>query len=397
MRIDSAGRVGIGASPSAWRSGQDVLMAGNGSFSNYTDISTNFTHNVFHDGSSNKYVTTGQEAYQINLDSFENAIRFQVADSGTAGNAITFTEAMRIDTDGRVLIGTTTEGAAAADNFTISGTNDVGMTIRSTNSGASNIYFSDGTSGTPEYVGYFAFDHSDNSLRIGTNASERMRISSTGGVGIGRTDPATFLDIYTAASGTFGQRIRADNAGTQAFMTFEYAGSGIGSILGNNTSTSFVTSSDYRLKENITDITDGITRVKQLEPRRFNFIVDSDRTVDGFIAHEAETVVPEAVTGTKDAMKDEEYTVTAAKGDVYTPATDDADEVIHSSNVEQPETLEEGQFWRETTAAVMGTRNVPDYQGIDQAKLVPLLTAALQEAIAKIETLETKVAALEAG
>ena len=69
------------------------------------------------------------------------------------------------------------------------------------------------------------------------------------------------------------------------------------------------------------------------------------------------------------------------------------DEVIHSTDVAEPETLEEGQQWRETTAAVMGTRSVPDYQGIDQSKLVPLLTAALQEAIAKIETLEK----LEAG
>jgi len=80
---------------------------------------------------------------------------------------------------------------------------------------------------------------------------------------------------------------------------------------------------------------------------------------------------------------------------VYTPATDDADEVVHSSNVEQPDTLEEGQQWRETAEAVMGTRSVPDMQGIDQAKLVPLLTAALQEAIAKIETLESENTAIK--
>jgi len=95
-------------------------------------------------------------------------------------------------------------------------------------------------------------------------------------------------------------------------------------------------------------------------------------------------------------MTEEQYIVTAAKGDVYTPATDDADEVVHSSNVEQPDTLEENQLWRETAEAVMGTRTVPDMQGIDQSKLVPLLTAALQEAIAEIDILKTKVAALEA-
>ena len=83
-----------------------------------------------------------------------------------------------------------------------------------------------------------------------------------------------------------------------------------------------------------------------LAPKRFNFIVDADTTVDGFLAHEVQTVVPEAITGEKDAV--------------------DSD-------------------------------NNPVYQGIDQSKLVPLLTAALQEAVAKIEVLETKVAALEAA
>lgn len=137
---------------------------------------------------------------------------------------------------------------------------------------------------------------------------------------------------------------RMSGNGTAA--EFRRGGTTVGSVSVTTSSTSFNTSSDYRLKENVTDISDGITRVKQLAPKRFNFITDADTTVDGFLAHEAQTVVPEAVHGTKDEVDDDGN-------------------------------------------AVM--------QGIDQAKLVPLLTAALQEAIAKIETLETKVAALEAG
>ena len=110
-------------------------------------------------------------------------------------------------------------------------------------------------------------------------------------------------------------------------------------------SVSYGSGSDYRLKENVSLLTDGITRVKQLIPKRFNFIEDTTNTLrDGFLAHEVSSIVPEAITGTKD-------------------------EVDSDDN--------------------------PVYQQIDQAKLVPLLTAALQEAIAKIETLETKVAALE--
>ena len=107
---------------------------------------------------------------------------------------------------------------------------------------------------------------------------------------------------------------------------------------------SYRTTSDYRLKENQVAIPNGIERVKQLSPYRFNWISTPAKTVDGFFAHEVQTVVPEAVSGSHNAVDDD---------------------------------------------------NNPVYQGIDQAKLVPLLTAALQEAIAKIETLETKVAALE--
>ena len=133
------------------------------------------------------------------------------------------------------------------------------------------------------------------------------------------------------------------------------------------TSVAYQTSSDYRLKENVVDVSDGIDRVKQLNPVRFNFIGE-DRIVDGFLAHEVSDVVPEAIGGEKDAMKDEEYEVSPA---VYN---------------------EEGDL---VTEAVMGTRSVPDYQGIDQSKLVPILTAALQEAVAKIEALEARVQTLE--
>ena len=112
----------------------------------------------------------------------------------------------------------------------------------------------------------------------------------------------------------------------------------------HGSATTYNTSSDYRLKENISAISDGITRLKTLKPYRFNFKEDS-KIVDGFFAHEV-TAVPEAITGTKD-------------------------EVDSNGN--------------------------PKYQAIDQSKLVPLLTAALQEAVAKLEVLETKVAALEAA
>ena len=141
----------------------------------------------------------------------------------------------------------------------------------------------------------------------------------------------------------------------------------VGYISTDTSATYFVTSSDYRLKENVVPMSGSIDRLKALNPSRFNFITSPLTTVDGFIAHEAQVVVPESVHGIKDAMKDEEYEVT--------PAVMDGETVV--------------------TEAVMGTRSVPDYQGIDQSKLVPLLVASLQEAVAKIESLEARVTALE--
>jgi len=126
-------------------------------------------------------------------------------------------ERMRIDSSGRVMIGTTTEGAAnEAEELTISGTGGVGMTIRSTDSGTSRIYFSDGTTGTPEYAGYQIYNHSSNAMIFGTNAIERMRIDSSGNVGIGTSSP----------SSTFRASIYGDGSSIIGGVEFRNAASG---------------------------------------------------------------------------------------------------------------------------------------------------------------------------
>ena len=160
---------------------------------------------------------------------------------------------------------------------------------------------------------------------------------------IGRKDQAA-LTLGTSVGTSSSDKVATFYDSDQDVGGTPDVGAQVGSISITTSGTAFNTSSDYRLKENLVGISDGITRVKQLSPKRFNFIVDSGTTVDGFIAHEVSGIVPEAINGTKDA-------------------TDD--------------------------------NGNPSYQAIDQSKLVPLLTAALQEAISKIEALETRVAALE--
>jgi len=104
-------------------------------------------------------------------------------------------ERMRIDSSGRLLIGTTTEGFSSADDLTIATTGNTGITIRSGTSNTGNIYFSDGTSGDTEYQGFIEYDHSANFLRFATAATQRMRIDSSGNVGIGTTSPSQKLDV----------------------------------------------------------------------------------------------------------------------------------------------------------------------------------------------------------
>jgi len=275
------------------------------------------------------------------------------------------------DTTDNVGIGTTTPSSynSYANNLVVYEAGHGGITIATGIGNHASLYFADGTTGDEGYRGYLDYDHADDSLDIGTGGSARVRINSSGNVAIGTTATNSYkLKVYETT-----------NADVSEFRTGETGSSNTGMILfrdGSNdfcgqitcnpaaNTTSYNTSSDYRLKENVVPMTGSIDRIKQLNPFRFNFISDPDTTFDGFLAHEVSDLVPEATTGTKDDMRTEEYEITPADGD---------------------------------TPAVMGTREVPEYQGIDQSKLVPLLTSALQEAVEKIEELTTRIEVIEAS
>jgi hypothetical protein len=247
---------------------------------------------------------------------------------------------------GNVGIGTTSPGAGVDVAYAGSA-----AALRVYNSQATNPFglLVDNTGANTSDSNYIA------DFRSG--GTSRLRLLNSGSVGINTTSPNTSYKTTIQADSTKGA-LSIDGPSTNGYwaaewdmpsgstygILFKNAGSNVGNIRINASSTSYNTSSDHRLKENVADLSGAIARVKQLVPKRFNFIADADTTVDGFLAHEAQTVVPEAVSGTHNEVDDDGN-------------------------------------------AVM--------QGIDQSKLVPLLTAALQEAITKIETLETKVTALE--
>ena len=451
--------------------------------------------------------------------------------------SFTGTTQLKLDSAGRLMVGTDTKGQADADDFTVANSGSGGITIRTGNSNNANIFFSDATSGSAEYAGYLQYKHDHDRLDFGTATSTRMTIDSSGKVAIGNTNAQQLLHVWPDTANTTSAYIRvtsgdrnsntgidlgsdadgdgrlnlvsngnlklytnntermridssgnlgigttadsgvklhvqhngeanmilegnvngqggflmlknnSDNANTtmsiqnldaggqgtseitfqnvsnannEGFMMFKTRPSGgsmtermridsdgkfyvgttsgafgndasqhaaivnsaanvytlslrnnldssngrgllvaagngsggrlifferfdggtLGSItVASSSSVSYNTSSDYRLKENVTTITDGITRLKTLKPSRFNWKDDPDTTFDGFLAHEVSSVVPEAITGIKDEVDE---------------------------------------------------NNEPVYQGIDQSKLVPLLVAAVQELTAKVEALEAK-------
>ena len=496
VRITSGGKILIGTNTPQGNANADDLVVSTSGHSGITIRSgTSSNGNIFFaDG------TSGGDEYRgvIDYNHSSNHMSFST-------NAV---ERLRIDSSGRVMIGTTTEGFATyGDQFTIANTGHCGMTIRSGTSNYGTIYFSDGDDGSADEVrGFVDYNHSTNMMQLGTNGSARLLITSTGKLQLSNSDGiqlsaqtstlyavdgtlsyySTSNGVYLNGAGASGwlrlsaagtannrtainiyghshasadqidfrtnstERLRIDSSGISKFMNFgggqihlgggsahsakvtvtDNAGTGNGNFLFagpsgehlritsggnigiNNTSpaykldvaasgtvvsrfkqntnstaqtascvlirhaaalsgqdgvgmlfqnsggshigridlgqstTNYRTSSDYRLKENAVAISDGITRLKTLKPYRFNWIAEKDQPkVDGFFAHEV-TAVPESISGAKDEI--------------------DSD-------------------------------NNPVYQSMDHSKLVPLLTAALQEAIAKIETLEAEVASLKSS
>lgn len=217
----------------------------------------------------------------------------------------------------------------------IENSSNTGIFLLNPNTNNGSISFSSSNA----YVnGKIEYRHSDNSMRFSTNGSnERMSITSDGDLNFASGQLQLLADNSAATTTAKWDRGAGQGGNTSIALQFCHGGSVKGSIGYNDGSTSYNTSSDYRLKENEVAISDGITRLKTLKPYRFNFKTNPDKTVDGFFAHEV-TAVPEAITGEKDGE---------------------------------------------------------EMQCIDQSKLVPLLTAALQEAITKIETLEERINALE--
>ena len=322
--------------------------------------------------SPNRTLNLHVAANNSNFTQFTNSTTGEVGSNGflvgigSAGNAelwnyeaqpIIFatssSERARINSGGDLLLGTSS-GTAVKLNVQSSKANGLAAEIANTESSTGSGIVVKGGSSSSNYSADFR----------NYNSSSLMRVRGDGNVIIGGTSSnLSSVDRKFAVQGgdEYTAGFRGQNAGKEVvvihnqttgssdrymieFKTGGGGGTGVGSIRSNSSSTSYNTSSDYRLKENVDYDFNALDRVAQLKPARFNFIADADTTVDGFLAHEVQDIVPEAISGEKDAVDE--------NGDI------------------KP-------------------------QGIDQSKLVPLLTKAIQEQQEQIESLKSEIANLK--
>ena len=206
-----------------------------------------------------------------------------------------------------------------------------------------------------------------------TSAAERGRITPGGDFLFGMTTPAARVNfsasgtntLYCEALGSVSNAVFNKNSTAGGFFVFQFNGTGVGSITTSGTATAYNTSSDYRLKEDPRPVENALARLLSVPVWNFAWRATGART-DGFYAHELAEVVPCAVTGDKDEMQMVDVVVEPER---VTEVLD-----AHGAPVVIP--------------AVIEQREVPKYQGIDQAKLVPLLVAAVQELAARVAELE---------
>jgi hypothetical protein len=367
-RFDSSGNLGLGVTPSAWGGGKNIQIAASSSVVGSND-EFYLAANSYFNGTNNKYIANG---FATQYGQETGVHKWFIAPTGTAGNNITFTQAMTLDASGNWILGGTSAngrarivGAASTDSIlnleTSTNNYASGLQLNALNAnGASYNYISSKYGSTENW--YIGGNGVDQTLVLKTAGSERARIDSSGRLLVGTT---------TAGYGLFGSGQRmtvnptndgilvaplgqnlsaytvqaANDSGTRYFAYIANGSSGlVGNISFTSSAVSYNTTSDYRLKNTIVPMTGALAKVAQLKPVTYKWNIDGSAS-EGFIAHELAEVCPHAVTGEKDAVD------------------------------------ENGKI---------------KPQGIDTSFLVATLTAALQEAHGLIKSLETRISALEA-
>jgi hypothetical protein len=302
----------------------------------FNNDSADLDFRVESDGNTHAlFVDASVDRVGVGAAPMTNGSTFQVTSDSTEANNMQLTLRGASDTNKQMVMGFDTTANTAHVTTQIAGSAPTPLIFKT-----GNVVFNEASSDSDFRVesdanaNAFFVDAASGNVCFGAGAASGATnmgyfhiLSNNCHLNVSNTQTSNITACYYAN--------RQSSDGTAIF--FQRGGTNVGSIGVNSSSTSFNTSSDYRLKENVVYDWDATTRLKQLKPARFNFIADADTTVDGFLAHEAQAVVPECATGTHNEVDDD-------------------------------------------GAAVM--------QGIDQSKLVPLLVKTIQELEARITALE---------
>ena len=366
--INGSGNLGLGVTPSAWRTTftDRALDIGTTTGLYFQHGGTTALLNNAYRNSANTFIYKATGVAGGYWQESNGTHYWTIAPSGTAGDAVSFTQAMTLGSNGYLSVGDTSTNYPLT--IKANGTNSYApmLTINpATGTNASYIYMNNGGSGgffvgradsTGKHSGTtissydsFVWNTGVQSMVFGTNNAERARIDSSGNLLVGTTSVGGEGGLTIIPNGSAGAPItrfnRASTTSTSYPVVFQNGGSDVGYISYSNTAVSYVTSSDYRLKNTIAPMTGALAKVALLKPCTYKWNADGSDG-EGFIAHELAEVVPQCVTGEKDAVD------------------------------------EEGN---------------PKYQGIDVSFLVATLTAAIQEQQAIITALTARVAALESS
>jgi hypothetical protein len=309
MRIDSSGNLGLGVTPSAWVDITAIEIGPGGShIGGYSAAAIPNTYvgtNCFYDGNTSNWKYKVASSYRATryTQASNGEHQWYYSAAGTAGNTISFTQAMTLDASGRLGIGTTSPANPLDVKNAGGGT---AITCRTgTTAGGNWIDYYNASNSRQGIVGFLdstnLYIHNDASAAIifDTNNTERARIDSSG----------RFL-VYAQTAGGLGVTVDGDggsapyiivnsNSGTGAPMYFRYQGTTVGTITTTTTATAYNTSSDYRLKDNQQPLTGSGAFIDALQPKTWNWKADGSRGV-GFIAHEVQAVSPGSVVGEKD-------------------------------------------------------------------------------------------------
>jgi hypothetical protein len=290
MRLDSAGNLGLGVTPSAWATVK-AMQVGYASIYGYSATDMGIQNNAYYNAGW-KYVATGT-ASQLQLDG--QNFKFFQAPSGTAGAAITFTQAMTLDSSGNLGVGTTSAGTRL-----VLATDDSATTGQLRFARSSDVSFFWEIGRDNNTSGDFIFSNA-----AGGSKTERARIDSSGNLLVNTTSGYTGkMRVNNASADGIGVQLTGSGGGAyiayvsntnQNYAYWVYNGSATGSISTNGTTTSYNVTSDQRLKNNIVDAPEFGSVIDSIKVRSYDWKTDQTHQRAGFIAQELVNVAPEAV------------------------------------------------------------------------------------------------------